>query len=200
MRGGDPLKKRVMIWLILSFIVLVFGAFGYGYYSTLKNISREKTDQRKETGINYKFYDQSEMEDEVNRVPEEDRVTPSTVLEKKIISINTGKALIEYSGPVPEEIVNFNREQVTDFFGSYKVDEFSRDKITVLKEMPYLPDHFIVKLENSQIVVFKTDSKGQATKYEEFEPMPYKNRDINLERGIEVKTEEEIWEKIRDYD
>lgn len=187
-------------WILLSCVVLVFGAFGYGYYKTLGNITREQRDEKQGDKIDYKYYP-SPIDDEiVDKVSVEDIITPSMELEKKIISINTGKELIEYSGKVPENMVNLTKTQLTDYFKDYGSVEFNNNKIIVTRKMPNLPNRFVLKLDGNNIVVYKTDSKGIATLYEDFEPEPHKNRDERLERGIEVDTIEKVYELIEDYE
>jgi len=196
------MNNHKKIWITLCFIVLIAGAFGYGYYSTLGKITNEKPNQKPGTFIDNKKYIPyiDDMDQGVNKVPDEDRVTPSMTLIKKITSINTGKEIIEYDGVVPDNLINLTKQQVVDYFKDYGVAELTDGKINVIKKLPNLPDHYIVKLENKYIVVYKTNSKGIATKYEGFEPILHKNRDSGLEKGIEVETEEEIWKKVQDYE
>jgi hypothetical protein len=54
-------------------------------------------------------------------------------------------------------------------------------------------------LEYQYIKVFQTDEEGNTTPYD-FEPVEYKNTDEELEKGIEVETEEEIYNIIQDYE
>lgn len=188
------------VWILLSCVVLIIGAFWYGYYKTLGNITQEQPDEKQGEKIDYKYYP-SPIDDEiVDKVPAEDMVTPSMELEKKIISINTGKELVEYSGKVPENMVNLTKSQLMDYFSDYGSVEFNNNKIIVTRKMPNLPDHFIVKLNDKNIIVYKTDSNGIATLYEDFKPEPHKNRDEKLEKGIEVDTLEKVYELIEDYE
>lgn len=177
------------------------GAFGYGYYTSLsRNIVDEPKPKSRTLVENISNLPPYIEEKEVGLTSEEDIVTPSTMLEMKIVSINTGNSVTEYNDVVPNVLVNMNEDEVREYFKYQGSVEFSKDKITVTRELPYLPDCFVVKLENKYIVVYKTDADGNATRYEEFEPLPQKNRDSTLEKGIEVKTIEEVWEKIQDYE
>ena len=199
--GGVILLKIRKLFIIISSVVLILGAFGFGYFSTLKRIINEVPDKKPGTRIDNKKIIPPLDDEKVNMIPNEKTVTPSTILVKKIISINTGKTIIEYDDIVPDTIVNFNEDEAIDYFKNYgKVIEFSKDKIEVKRELPFLPDCFVVKLETKNIVVYKTDADGIATKYKGFEPIPYKNKDKKLEVGIEVESENEIWSKIQDYD
>ncbi|KPU44998.1 hypothetical protein OXPF_14760 [Oxobacter pfennigii] len=194
------MKGRKKLWLILSCLVILLGSFGFGYYSTLNSILGEKTLPQPGKKVDYKYFPISDEDKDIDIMADEERVTPQTILEKKIISINTGKSITTESHIVPDELVNMTRLQVEDFFdGEGRVD-FTKEKILIIRELPYLPDRFVVRLENKYIMVYSTDSNGIATKCDDFEPIPHKNKDKNLETGIEVETEEEVWEKIRDYD
>lgn len=195
------MKFHKKLWIILTCIVLILGAFGYGYYATLGKISKNQPNQKPNNKIDYKYYPTPENEEGVNKIPDEDMVTPSMILERKIKSINTGRELIEYNGVVPDNLVNLTRQEVVDYLKKdYEFVEFSTEKITAVKEIPNLPEHFVVILENKYIVVYKTDSDGLATRYENFEPVPHKNKDERLEKGIEVKTEDDIFKIIGDYE
>lgn len=195
------IKSYKKLWIILSCIVLIVGAFGYGYYTTVGKISNEKPLPKPGTRIDFKNHIPPE-EEEVNKIPLDDKVTPNTVLEKKIVSINTENQIIEYNDIVPDSLVNLTKSQIIDYFNSngYNKVEYDNGKISAIKELPNLPDCYVIKLENNYITVYKTDSGGIATRYEEFDPIPYKNKDEKLEKGIEVSSEEQIYEKIQDYE
>lgn len=197
------LNNHKKIWIVLSLIVLMFGAFGYGYYSAL---SRELNKPAEKTPIAKINSDALELppvngdEEGVSQFPQEDRVTPSTLLIEKIHSINTGCEIEKEAKVVPDEIVNFNEEQVKEFFKEYDSVEFSKEKITLVKNTPYLPNMYVVKLEDKYVKVFITDSEGKATLCNDFEPTPCKNKDKNLIQGVEVDSPEKVWEIIQDYD
>jgi hypothetical protein len=195
------LNVRNKRWIIVSCIVLILGAFGYGYFSTVSNlksgISNPKPGTRLENMDNSTLGNQ---DGEANKPSEEDRVAPSAVLVKKVRSINSGKEKVEEEGPVPKELVNLTRGEVERMYNDYDTSvEFSRDIITVTRELPYLPKCLVVKLEYQYIKVFQTDEEGNTTPYD-FEPVEYKNTDEELEKGIEVETEEEIYNIIQDYE
>lgn len=192
-------------YVLLLTVMLVLSAFFYSYYITMKKINDipQGLNQNKKpnTAINSNdLTPDSDDSQEVGMI--EDKVTPNTVLVKKVVSINTENFKVEYEGQIPDEIVDFNKEQVEEYFSDYgKVIDFSKYKIVVDKELPFLPDSYIIKAEGEYINVYKTDSEGNISKYDySDEPLLCKNRDSELEKGIEVGTLEEIDAKLQDYE
>lgn len=197
------MNNHKKIWIVLSCIVLIIGAFGYGYYSTLSKIIDKTPERKPVTKINSIDKDLPPVigdEEGVSRFPPEDRVTPYTLLIEKIISINTGKEIEKEPKVVPEEIVNYTEDQVKEFFKDYDSIEFNPERIVLVKKMPYLPDRYVVKLEDKYIKIFVTDSTGKATICDDFEPTLYKNKDKMLEQGIEVDSPDKVWQIIQDYE
>lgn len=192
-------KKRLLI--ILSSIILIAAAFGYGYYVTMKKILKEVPQPKPGERIDVKEKTPVNIDEKgTAQFPSGDRVTPSTVLVEKIVSINTGNIIENDPKSVPDEIVNFDEEQVKDYFSDYDAVMFSKDKITVERKFPNLPDCFLVKLEDDIIKVFVTDDEGQAVIFNDFTPVRCKNKDETIEKGIEVKTLDEVYSAISDYE
>lgn len=199
-KGGVLLSNRKRLWIILSCIVLIVGAFGYSYFTTLKRIINEVPEQKPGTRINTKnSFPPINYEEGVSKFPPEDIVTPSTLLIERTLSINTG-CYIENQTEIPDELVNMTEDQVKEFYKDYESVEFSKEKIIISRKLPFLPNRFLVKLEDKYIKVFVTDSEGKASIYEEFPPVPCKNKDDELIKGIEVETLDEVWERIGDYE
>lgn len=199
------MKGRQKVWIILSCVVLIAGAFGYGYYTTLNKMFRENPEKKPITKLDDIDYAENlppvtEDEKGVGQFPPEERVTPSTLLVEKIISINTGKEMEKEPKVVPEEIVNYTEDQVKSFFKGYDSIEFSDEMILLIKKMPYLPDKYVVKLEDKYIKIFVTDSMGKASLCDDFEPVLHKNKDKMLEQGIEVDSPDKVYQIIQDYE
>lgn len=197
------MNSHKKIWITLSCIVLIIGAFGYGYYSTLSKMNDAPPNKKPNTAINNINHEVPPVTDEdegVSKFPPEDRVTPTTLLIEKIRSINTGSEMEGEPKIVPDELVNYTEEQVKTFFKGYDSVEFSKEKIVLVKNMPYLPDRYVVKLEDKYIKIFTTDSTGKATLCTDFEPVLHKNKDSKLENGIEVNSPEDVYEIIQDYE
>lgn len=195
----NPRKK---IWIVLSCIVLILGAFGYSYFTTVKNMINEGPEEKPGRRMTVKESIDPYIQDEdegVSKFPPEDRVSPSTILIEKIISINTGCS-DEYKQEVPEEIVDFTEEQVKEYYKEYDSVEFSTEAIVIVKRVPYLPNHFVVKLEGKYIKVYSTDLDGKAIIDKSFPEILCKNKDNELVKGIEVDSLDEVWQRIADYE
>lgn len=197
------LKNHKKVWIILSCIVIIAGAFGYGYYSAFNKKLGESAQKKPTINLDSVNNDIPEVigeEEGVSKFPPEDRVSPYTMLIEKIVSVNTGSEMEKEPKVVPDEIVNYTEEQVKNFFKGYDSVEFSPEKIVLLKKMPFLPDGYVVKLEDKYIKVFITDSTGKASLCGDFEPVPHKNKDQKLEQGIEVDSPDKVYEIIQDYE
>lgn len=196
------MELRKKMYIILSCIVLVLGVFGFSYYTTLRNMIDETPKEKSGMIINARDDISPIVNDEeegVSNFPLEERVSPTTILIERIESINTGKS-IEYKQEAPEEIVNFTGDEVIDYYKDYDSVKFTDNMIVIVKKTPYLPNHFIVKLEEDYIKVYTTDLDGKAVIYKDFAQIPCKNRDSELERGIEVESLDEVWQRIGDYE
>lgn len=181
-------------WAVaFSCLALVCCSFYIGYFGTLKS-SGSQSAQKKPAPA-----DVSGSGDEaVELLSREVRITDATVLEKKVESINTGASRVEYSGKVPDILVGYTKAQTSDYFKNYgTVKEFGKDRISVVRRLPNLPNCYLLKLEGDYMVIYSTDNDGVQKRYGE--PIPCGNRDENLERGIEKDTLDEIYEIIEDY-
>lgn len=201
-KGGVILKPVQKVIIVLSCIILICGACFYMYYSTLDKAGKGGNANLKPNTISDSTA--SGGSDLVSKTPAEDTVTPNTVLRRIAVSESTGKTKDEYKGIVPDNLVNMTKDEVVNFYKSVdpnmKVTEFSKDEVDVVRYTSYLPNCYLVRIEENDIVVYTTDDDGVPHKYEKFTPRPCKNKDELIEKGIEVESEEDVNTTIGDYD
>lgn len=197
------MKRLHKIIIVLSCILLICGAGFYIYYTN--NISgRTQGGSANLKPNTISDNTGADGSSQVSKTTLEKTLSPGAILKRIIISRNTETSVVDYEGIVPDNLVNKTKDEASEYYKSLDngmaVTEFGKDKIVVVKYTPYLPNCYVVKLEGNDIVVYRTDGDGIAYRYEEFIPRPCKNKDEKLEKGIEVKTEKEIYNVIGDYD
>lgn len=92
----------------------------------------------------------------------------------------------------PPDIVGLNEDQIAARYTGWRIDEFSPDKIVLIKEVDgYCPEHFVIKEHDGHVAVYKI--LGELVRDTEIplDILP----DImqqQIKKGIIVNTEEEI--------
>ena len=131
---------------------------------------------------------------------EEIKITPNTTLTLKKYYKDCGH-IIKDSAEVPEEMVNLTEEQVKEKYPSWTLDYFSKEEVTLSKELEsYCGEHYLLIEEEGQVNIYTVDEEGNKTLKETteiaFEYVPETDK-IILKNGIYVYGKEEL-NKIRE--
>ena len=105
---------------------------------------------------------------------------------------------------VTNDMVNKNKEEMENLYPDYKIENFENNKIILLKEEEgQCDEHYIVKDENTNIVIYKILVDGTEEIYQntgistEFLPETDK---INLKDGIKIFGKENLNSLIEDFE
>lgn len=141
--------------------------------------------------------------DTISTASTEEKVSPNAEFALKKYYNECGHFKFEYA-KLPEELVNLTKEEVEDFYDDWKVEEFSANKIVLVKEISSLCDeHFIIKLGEKYVQIFHLESDGNL--------VLYKTTDISrdylpaediakLEQGMYVFGEGKLNSIIEDFE
>ena len=141
--------------------------------------------------------------DTISTASTEEKVSPNAEFALKKYYNECGHFKFEYA-KLPEELVNLTKEEVEDFYDDWEVEEFSANKIVLVKEISSLCDeHFIIKLGEKYVQIFHLESDGNL--------VLYKTTDISrdylpaediakLEQGMYVFGEGKLKSIIEDFE
>lgn len=141
--------------------------------------------------------------DTISTSSAEEKVSPNAEFALKKYYNECGHFKFEYA-KLPEELVNLTKEEVEDFYDDWEVEEFSSNKIVLVKEISSLCDeHFIIKLGEKYVQIFHLESDGNL--------VLYKTTDISrdylpaediskLEQGMYVFGEGKLNSIIEDFE
>ena len=101
-------------------------------------------------------------------------------------------------------MVNKTKEELQNIYPEFKIEEFSEGNIVIMKEEEGRCDeHFIVKNENNNVIIYKEKENGVEELYQNTgistEYLPETDQ-INLKNGIKVFGIENLNALIEDFE
>lgn len=204
------MKEKVIV-AIISIIVLIgaiFTAVMIRKNSEVEDNTQEKlivsedpvTDECTEE---YKLAQQSEETKEVNSSDE--KISSNSALVLKKYYKECGHTINEYVEMLPE-LVNMTEEEVADKFQDWELIGFSSREVTLLKEFEgTCGEHFTLKDENGNVVIYKILPDGTKQIYEKTEISTEFLPETDLlqmqsKEGIQVYGKEELNKVLEDFE
>ena len=192
--------KIIIISIFTIILVLVTVALVY------QNIKYDMIAKEEEKVTDECIYEENDLENEVNEVKvssAETRVSPNAELIIKTYYKGCGHTS-EETRNVPNDMVNRNQEEVENIYPDYKLESFSNNKIVLNKEEDgQCNEHYILRDENSNIMIYKIFSDGTEELYQNTgistEYLPETDR-ISLRDGIKVFGKENLNSMIEDFE
>lgn len=144
----------------------------------------------------------------------QDMSTVSTASEEEKLSANAVFALekiyddcnhFDYEeAELPVELVNLTRQEVEDYYNDWEVQEFSKNKLILCKNIEgYCDEHFVVKLDGDFINIYRLGRHGELLEYEKTDI----SRDYlpaedigKLEEGITIYGKGKLSSILEDYE
>lgn len=125
----------------------------------------------------------------VETASSEEKLSPNAEFALKKFYNECGHFKFEYA-ELPKELVNLTKEQIDSYYSDWKVDEFSSNRLVLVKEIASLCDeHFIIKLGEKYVQIFHLESDGNLVLYKTTDiSRDYLPQDdiSKLEKGIYV--------------
>lgn len=204
------MKEKVIVAIIAIIVLIgaIFTAVMIRKNSEVEDNTQEKlivsedpvTDECTEE---YKLAQQSEETKEVNSSDE--KISSNSALVLKKYYKECGHTINEYVEMLPE-LVNMTEEEVADKFQDWELIGFNTREVTLFKEFEgTCGEHFTLKDENGNVVIYKILPDGTKQIYEKTEISTEFLPETDLlqmqsEEGIQVYGKEELNKVLEDFE
>ena len=192
--------KIVIISIFTIALVILTSAVVY------QNIKYDKLAKEEEKVTDECIYENNEIENDIDEIKvseTETKVSPNAKLVIKKYYNECGHTTEEVR-EVTNDMVNKTQKEVEELSPDYKIERFDNNKIVLLKEEEgQCDEHYIVKDENSNIVIYKLLADGTEEIYQNTgistEYLPETDK-ISLRDGIKIFGRENLNSLIEDFE
>lgn len=192
--------KIVIISIFTIALVILTSAVVY------QNIKYDKLAKEEEKVTDECIYENNEIENDIDEIKvseTETKVSPNAKLVIKKYYNECGHTTEEVR-EVTNDMVNKTQKEVEELYPDYKIESFDNNKIVLLKEEEgQCDEHYIVKDENSNIVIYKLLADGTEEIYQNTgistEYLPETDK-ISLRDGIKIFGRENLNSLIEDFE
>lgn len=192
--------KIVLISIFTIALIILTSAVVY------QNIKYDKLAKEEEKVTDECIYENNEIENDIDEIKvseTETKVSPNAELVIKKYYKECGHTTEEKRN-VANDMVNKTQEEIEKLYPDYKVDSFFNNKIVLIKEEEgQCDEHYIVRDENSNIMIYKILSDGKEEIYQNTgistEYLPETDK-ISLRDGIKVFGRENLNSIIEDFE
>lgn len=134
---------------------------------------------------------------------EQEKISPNAVLILKKHYEECDHTIKEYA-KIPEEYVNLNQEELAKKQEGWRIEEFSKDEVTLIKDIDSVcNEHYVLREKDGIIAVYQIHGDNTETLKEETGIAVEYLTDIDklrLEEGIRIYGEEELNSTLEDYE
>lgn len=192
--------KIVLISIFTIALIILTSAVVY------QNIKYDKLAKEEEKVTDECIYENNEIENDIDEIKvseTETKVLPNAELVIKKYYKECGHTTEEKRN-VANDMVNKTQEEIEKLYPDYKVESFFNNKIVLIKEEEgQCDEHYIVRDENSNIMIYKILSDGKEEIYQNTgistEYLPETDK-ISLRDGIKVFGRENLNSIIEDFE
>lgn len=192
--------KIVLISIFTIALIILTSAVVY------QNIKYDKLEKEEEKVTDECIYENNEIENDIDEIKvseTETKVSPNAELVIKKYYKECGHTTEEKRN-VANDMVNKTQEEIEKLYPDYKVESFFNNKIVLIKEEEgQCDEHYIVRDENSNIMIYKILSDGKEEIYQNTgistEYLPETDK-ISLRDGIKVFGRENLNSIIEDFE
>ena len=192
--------KMVLISIFTIALIILTSAVVY------QNIKYDKLAKEEEKVTDECIYENNEIENDIDEIKvseTETKVSPNAELVIKKYYKECGHTTEEKRN-VANDMVNKTQEEIEKLYPDYKVESFLNNKIVLIKEEEgQCDEHYIVRDENSNIMIYKILGDGTEEIYENTgistEYLPETDK-ISLRDGIKVFGRENLNSIIEDFE
>ena len=192
--------KIVLISIFTIALIILTSAVVY------QNIKYDKLAKEEEKVTDECIYENNEIENDIDEIKvseTETKVSPNAELVIKKYYKECGHTTEEKRN-VANDMVNKTQEEIEKLYPDYKVESFFNNKIVLIKEEEgQCDEHYIVRDENSNIMIYKILSDGKEEIYQNTgistEYLPETDK-ISLRDGIKVFGRENLNSVIEDFE
>lgn len=192
--------KIVLISIFTIALIILTSAVVY------QNIKYDKLAKEEEKVTDECIYEYNEIENDIDEIKvseTETKVSPNAELVIKKYYKECGHTTEEKRN-VANDMVNKTQEEIEKLYPDYKVESFLNNKIVLIKEEEgQCDEHYIVRDENSNIMIYKILGDGTEEIYQNTgistEYLPETDK-ISLRDGIKVFGRENLNSIIEDFE
>lgn len=192
--------KIVLISIFTIALIILTSAVVY------QSIKYDKLAKEEEKVTDECIYENNEIENDIDEIKvseTETKVSPNAELVIKKYYKECGHTTEEKRN-VANDMVNKTQEEIEKLYPDYKVESFFNNKIVLIKEEEgQCDEHYIVRDENSNIMIYKILSDGKEEIYQNTgistEYLPETDK-ISLRDGIKVFGRENLNSIIEDFE
>ena len=192
--------KIVLISIFTIALIILTSAVVY------QNIKYDKLAKEEEKVTDECIYENNEIENDIDEIKvseTETKVSPNAELVIKKYYKECGHTTEEKRNVV-NDMVNKTQEEIEKLYPDYKVESFFNNKIVLIKEEEgQCAEHYIVRDENSNIMIYKILSDGKEEIYQNTgistEYLPETDK-LSLRDGIKVFGRENLNSIIEDFE
>ena len=192
--------KMVLISIFTIALIILTSAVVY------QNIKYDKLAKEEEKVTDECIYENNEIENDIDEIKvseTETKVSPNAELVIKKNYKECGHTTEEKRN-VANDMVNKTQEEIEKLYPDYKVESFLNNKIVLIKEEEgQCDEHYIVRDENSNIMIYKILGDGTEEIYQNTgistEYLPETDK-ISLRDGIKVFGRENLNSIIEDFE
>ena len=192
--------KIVLISIFTIALIILTSAVVY------QNIKYDKLAKEEEKVTDECIYENNEIENDIDEIKvseTETKVSPNAELVIKKNYKEFGHTTEEKRN-VANDMVNKTQEEIEKLYPDYKVESFLNNKIVLIKEEEgQCDEHYIVRDENSNIMIYKILGDGTEEIYQNTgistEYLPETDK-ISLRDGIKVFGRENLNSIIEDFE
>ena len=192
--------KIVLISIFTIALIILTSAVVY------QNIKYDKLAKEEEKVTDECIYENNEIENDIDEIKvseTETKVSPNAELVIKKYYKECGHTTEEKRN-VANDMVNKTQEEIEKLYPDYKVESFFNNKIVLIKEEEgQCDEHYIVRDENSNIMIYKILSDGKEEIYQNTgistEYLPETDK-ISLRDGLKVFGRENLYSIIEDFE
>ena len=134
---------------------------------------------------------------------QEEKTTPNTLIIYKTYYTKCKHFVQDYED-IDILLVNLNEEEFTEECKNWDIEEFSSEEVILSQEKEeFCNEHYKLKLENNNIVIYNIDENGIETEYEYTGiTTEYLTEEdiLKLTTGIYVYGKENLTSTIEDYE
>lgn len=142
---------------LIIYGIIIFGfSIGIGfYYASLWKMNNP----------DISFSTQNTTGNIVETLSEDEKVSYNATFALKKYYKGCGHFKFNYS-ELPKEIVNLTKEELENLYSDWNVEKFSSNEVVLSQELDETCDeHFVLKLEDNNVEVYKTLSNGDEKLY-----------------------------------
>ncbi len=197
------MKKSIIIFIILSFILSIFLGLYIYKISNIQEDTQKIAEIEEEKLVN----DECTLLEELNSVNanfQENKTSPTTNLTIRIFYKQCNH-LVETTEKISDkESINLTEEEFKQKYNDWEIQRFTSSEIIIYKEVDdYCNEHYIIGEQDGCVAVYKIDKDGEEkiNKLTDISINYLTNEDVEkIKKGIMVYSKKELNKTLEDFE